>query len=586
MLFILQKTTMQITKMLNGIDTIHQDHDIATYYLALAKGGIVSWLTITNNDKNTLISKGKAIIECQRGTGETLAVVFYVTEEVSLEKKDWFVIVEINQENIDDHFLNNEEGTGIWSCKITDTLPAKNFLLLWKIENWNINTSEREEAKIKGEKIDSIDITQLKNNWQPIKVASEEFVKSKLEESWAVSYLSAKRELGEDFWELVSILPTFSNYTQNWFTVSADSEETSSEQAQVRKCLDKNNDTIWHSAYFFDSPMPHWLQIQCPWSTPVAGFSFTTRWNINYWNPKEFIFQWSNDWVTWTAIKSYNEELAEKGKKYVYDLGTVVNYSYYRLYITSALTNSSFVYLAGFELLTKQLTWPKAYFIGEGEERFSAWKKYLSNPEIPSRCKVDWIEFIGGAKWDTTLWIEWGIYELPERIKYTGDLYVQENWSLGNNVTALYVGKGLINKIKIEDTAVFIVPWDDVSISCTKIESHIGQGDKSEEKICEHIINSIYPIKWIKIYWKARQDVNYSKTYFNIYINDTRVARIDTRGDADYKEYSTEIFGIQKGDRIAFWNEKEPNYVRQSWVTDIRMSYKYTTNIAPGITLL
>lgn len=90
------------------------------------------------------------------------------------------------------------------------------------------------------------------------------------------------------------------------------------------------------------------------------------------------------------------------------------------------------------------------YLSGEYTLGYESWKKYISNPEFPSSSRVDGIEVVGGTKWETTTGIEGWVYELPEGVRYTWALYANENGSLTTTDTGVYVGEGLGNYIRLQ----------------------------------------------------------------------------------------------------------------------------------------
>ncbi|KAF2743355.1 carbohydrate-binding module family 32 [Sporormia fimetaria CBS 119925] len=89
------------------------------------------------------------------------------------------------------------------------------------------------------------------------------------------------------------------------WTVTADSEETSSAAAQAAKAIDGNTGTIWHTKYSGTvAPLPHWFRIDQGTQVTVAGLSYLPRQDGGNGRIGGYNVQASNDSTTWTIVAS------------------------------------------------------------------------------------------------------------------------------------------------------------------------------------------------------------------------------------------------------------------------------------------
>ncbi len=188
-----------------------------------------------------------------------------------------------------------------------------------------------------------------------------------------VSYLSAKRELGEEIIieqiepEPTSLLPVFTWYT-NWErTVSAKTEYNTSSYNAWRSFQweAKNTNDYWNSA---NNDKPTWLQIQSQKRYTIKSFAITARPFSWTYAPTNFEFQWSNDWINWTILWSWENLNWGVWERKEFNLQDNISwFTYHRVYITSSNPNhqTAIWYM---ELFWYWTCTPKVYFLWEGTE--------------------------------------------------------------------------------------------------------------------------------------------------------------------------------------------------------------------------
>ena len=127
-------------------------------------------------------------------------------------------------------------------------------------------------------------------------------------------------------------VPTMTSYTEPEGEVSASSQWTISEPPY--KAFDNNYNTFWASG----SKIPAWIQYIFKAKNKVKMIVFALG---NGWGMKDCILQGSNDGVSFTDIKSFtNTETTPKKDVKVICSDNMNAYLYYRLYISTASTNS------------------------------------------------------------------------------------------------------------------------------------------------------------------------------------------------------------------------------------------------------
>lgn len=88
------------------------------------------------------------------------------------------------------------------------------------------------------------------------------------------------------------------------WTVSADSQETVSENSPASKAIDGDPNTIWHTRYNGGNvaPLPHWFQIDVGSQITVEGLSYLPRGAPGNGRIGQYTIQVSNDGNTWTQV--------------------------------------------------------------------------------------------------------------------------------------------------------------------------------------------------------------------------------------------------------------------------------------------
>lgn len=87
------------------------------------------------------------------------------------------------------------------------------------------------------------------------------------------------------------------------WTVSADSEETSSENSPASNAIDGVAGTLWHTKYSGTaSPLPHWFQIDAGAQTTTGVLSYLPRLSQTNGRIGNYSIQASNDSAAWTQV--------------------------------------------------------------------------------------------------------------------------------------------------------------------------------------------------------------------------------------------------------------------------------------------
>ena len=90
--------------------------------------------------------------------------------------------------------------------------------------------------------------------------------------------------------------------SRNGWVVSADSQETSSENAPATNAIDGDLATYWHTKWGGGAaaPLPHWFQIDAGSQITVSGLSYLPRGSPGNGRIGQYSIQVSNDGTTWT----------------------------------------------------------------------------------------------------------------------------------------------------------------------------------------------------------------------------------------------------------------------------------------------
>lgn len=120
----------------------NKDFDLSKIFEAFSDSWIVEGLDF----QNWYITPWYAFVEVQRD-GRKFCVLYENTEKLPIDS-NWTkkIFIEINNNNIIDGSRNNIDWTWIWSIKTAPEFPIKNFLKIWRFENWNF-ISERNVLK-------------------------------------------------------------------------------------------------------------------------------------------------------------------------------------------------------------------------------------------------------------------------------------------------------------------------------------------------------------------------------------------------------------------------------------------------------
>lgn len=108
-------------------------------------------------------------------------------------------------------------------------------------------------------------------------------------------------------WSAVAELNVFHEVEYNYvsrdgWVVSADSQETTSENAPATNAIDGDLNTYWHTKWGGGAaaPLPHWFQIDAGAQITVGGLSYLPRGTPGNGRIGQFSIQVSNDSTTWT----------------------------------------------------------------------------------------------------------------------------------------------------------------------------------------------------------------------------------------------------------------------------------------------
>lgn len=115
---------------------INLDTDFSKYIETVSEPGVITGFEVSASAVGT----GQAWVPCTRTNNETIYAFVQNFNSVSISG-DGYVIISIPQEIVD-NWGGNEDGTGIATVEVVDTLPSKNYLLLASISS-GVVTDER-----------------------------------------------------------------------------------------------------------------------------------------------------------------------------------------------------------------------------------------------------------------------------------------------------------------------------------------------------------------------------------------------------------------------------------------------------------
>lgn len=103
---------------------INLDTDFSKYIESVSTAGVITGFQVTASS----VATGQARVPCIRTNLETIYAFVQNYNSISISG-DGYVIISIPQEIVD-NWGGNEDGTGIATVEVVDTLPTKNYLLL------------------------------------------------------------------------------------------------------------------------------------------------------------------------------------------------------------------------------------------------------------------------------------------------------------------------------------------------------------------------------------------------------------------------------------------------------------------------
>ena len=103
---------------------INLDTDFSKYIESVSTAGVITGFQVTASN----VATGQAWVPCIRTNLETIYAFVQNYNSISISG-DGYVIISIPQQIID-NWGGNEDGTGIATVEVVDTLPTKNYLLL------------------------------------------------------------------------------------------------------------------------------------------------------------------------------------------------------------------------------------------------------------------------------------------------------------------------------------------------------------------------------------------------------------------------------------------------------------------------
>ncbi len=139
---------MQRVKLMNGVDTIHHDADLSSYFDALASGGVYNGLDVAVSGSSLTIQPGRAIVPCERNTGERILAVFISDEVTTVDMANGWLVAQVRQENIDNKWENNEQGSHMSDVKVVSEKPDHNVVVLAKIEGGAVVDGSQDKVSL------------------------------------------------------------------------------------------------------------------------------------------------------------------------------------------------------------------------------------------------------------------------------------------------------------------------------------------------------------------------------------------------------------------------------------------------------
>ena len=164
---------------------INLDTDFSKYIETVSEPGVITGFAVTSSS----VATGQARVPCERTNGETIYAFVQNFNSVSISG-DGYVIISIPQ-NIIDNWGGNEDGTGIATIEVVNSLPAKNYLLLATITSGDVGDNRNMIPKV----------GELKTDIDSIFASIEDLDErvEALEEAGAIDHLEEMALVGEKY---------------------------------------------------------------------------------------------------------------------------------------------------------------------------------------------------------------------------------------------------------------------------------------------------------------------------------------------------------------------------------------------------
>ena len=164
---------------------INLDTDFSKYIETVSEPGVITGFAVTSSS----VATGQARVPCERTNGETIYAFVQNFNSVSISG-DGYVIISIPQ-NIIDNGGGNEDGTGIATIEVVNSLPAKNYLLLATITSGDVEDNRNMIPKV----------GELKTDIDSIFASIEDLDErvEALEEAGAIDHLEEMALVGEKY---------------------------------------------------------------------------------------------------------------------------------------------------------------------------------------------------------------------------------------------------------------------------------------------------------------------------------------------------------------------------------------------------
>lgn len=159
-------------------------------------------------------------------------------------------------------------------------------------------------------------------------------------EEWSTMYVRIK--VSEDPWGIDLADRT------GWSVKEVSSEETVGEDGRAVLALDGNNNTFWHTEWYYNSPEPPYnIVIDMGKEMKMFGFQYISRNNWNGW-PKEMKIETSLNGTTWEDAGLYSDLPSGAQKEYrsFFPNLEIRNARYFRMTITQTHGDTDYTAVA------------------------------------------------------------------------------------------------------------------------------------------------------------------------------------------------------------------------------------------------